>query len=99
MGDHGVLDNLDLFDQSRFGASEDKVRPLDEKPQERINYAGFGLSFDEDEDIKEEGNGQANKGTKGQKKAQKVKKQHEKLLFGTDEDPTEDKREVARSTK
>ena len=97
MGDHGVLDNLDLFDQSRFGASEDKIRPVDEKPQ--INYAGFGLSFDEDEDIREEGNEQPNKGTKGQKKAQKVKKQHEKLLFGTDEDPTEDKREVPRSTK
>ena len=63
MGDHGVLDNLDLFDQSRFGASEDKVRPIEEKPQ--INYAGFGLSFDEDEDIREEGNEQPNKGPKG----------------------------------
>jgi len=97
MGDHGVLDNLDLFDQSGIGASEAKVHPLDEKHE--INYAGFGLSFDLDEDIKEEGNGAANKGTKGQKKAQKVKKQREKLLFGKDEEPTEDKREVARSTK
>ena len=69
MGDHGVLDNLDLFDQSRYDASEDKVRHLDEKREDGINYAGFGLSFDQDEDVQEEGNAPANKGTKGQKKA------------------------------
>ena len=50
MGDHSMMDNLDLFDQSRFGASADKLRPIDEKREDLINFEGFGLDFEEDGD-------------------------------------------------
>ena len=50
MGDHALLDNLDLFDQSRFGASEAKINLLDDRHGDKINYAGFGLDFDQEVD-------------------------------------------------
>ena len=72
-----MLDNLDLFDQSRFGASEDKLRPIGEKREDMINYAGFGLDFEENEAMHEgSGAGRADLGAavKGNKKADKVKR-------------------------
>ena len=40
----------DLFDQSRFGASEAKINLLDDRHGDKINYAGFGLDSDPQDD-------------------------------------------------
>ena len=82
-----MLDNLDLFDQSRFGASGDKLRPIGEKREDMINFEGFGLNFEEDKDQQGAG-GVGGSGPSGEhkanKRAEKLRKEFEKLLLGTD---------------
>ena len=82
-----MLDNLDLFDQSGFGASDNKLRPIGDDKEDMINFEGFGLYFEEEEDPPEGGRGMGSGpagAAKGNKKAEKLRKEFEKLMLGTD---------------
>ena len=88
-----MLDNLDLFDQSRFGASDDKLRPIGERKEELINFEGFGLEFEDERDLQEAGvdAGQGLGGiAKATKRADRLRKEFEKLMLGTDAQTTKD---------